>query len=121
MKLGTVLIMEDDLNLLSLLSRLLQSRGYAVNTATTLQEARAHLARQHFDLFVCDMRMGDECGVDLLKEYTWVLRCTHVVAMSAEEQYRRLCEDLGVEIFLSKPLIPTKFVQLAEKLVPTSY
>ena len=61
------LIVEDDPNSLSGLSAILAADGFSVDTATTLAEARAALARFIPDVVLVDLNLPDGSGLDLLQ------------------------------------------------------
>src|SRR5687768_12798551 len=118
----SVLIMEDDLHLLRLFSKTLSKADYTVYDASTVNLARQFLKAMPFSVMICDMRMGSESGIDLLKEMMPQLmqHNTRIIVVSAEEQYRTACEDLGVEFFLSKPISPAMLVALVRRLTVTT-
>jgi two-component system response regulator HydG len=61
------LIVEDDPNSLSGLSAIVAADGFSVDTATTLAEARAALARFIPDVVMVDLNLPDGSGLDLLQ------------------------------------------------------
>lgn len=65
------------------------------------------------------MEMGGEYGIDLLQEQrgTFQYYGTHVVVATAEDRYRSKCEELGVDLFLEKPIEVTPLVTLVGRLV----
>ncbi len=52
-----VLIVDDELPLLDILSSLLADEGYVIVTATNGKEALQRLAETHLDLVLCDLMM----------------------------------------------------------------
>jgi len=114
----TVLILEDDSDLLELFSRALIRGGYQVSTAKNLKNGRAMLAEQHFDVLLCDMRLPDGDGLELLRDLFPQLKAqsTQVVVVSAEDRHREPCLELGVEFFLSKPVSIPMLMNLLERL-----
>src|SRR5947199_409515 len=101
-----ILVMEVNGDLCNIYRKALQTNGHRVHIAESLAEARSFLRKDTFDIFVCDMNMGKERGLDLIREYHAVLigGRTVTIVVSAEEQYRAACEEAGVETFLSKPV-----------------
>ena len=118
----SILILEDNQDLCTLYSRSLIPAGYAVQFAGTLAEARGWLLEQLFDVFLCDMQVGDERGLDLLREQQSLLIGSHTITIviSAQEKYRRMCEALGVEFFISKPIDLQALMNLLQRLVHQS-
>ncbi len=113
-----ILVMEDDDYLRRLYYKALHSAGYEVNTAGTVQEARDILTQAHFDLLLCDIKLGDERSTDLLNEYASALFTSgaQVVIVSGQPQYRDMCTDLGVDFFLEKPVAIGTLVTLVDRL-----
>lgn len=115
-----VLVMEDELRLLQLFTRTLTEAGFEVHPAETLDEARDLLAQHHFDLFLCDIHMGEERATALLAEQAAELLAqgTQIVIMSAEGRYRELCSEMGIDFYLEKPILPDVLLTLLERLMP---
>ncbi|MDR2656512.1 MAG: response regulator transcription factor [Oscillospiraceae bacterium] len=65
---GTVLLVEDNLKLLSLNRRILEEAGHRTLAARNLTEARAYLKTAAPDVVVLDIMLPDGNGVDFLAE-----------------------------------------------------
>jgi DNA-binding NarL/FixJ family response regulator len=113
-----VLIMEDNAHLCRLFSKALRTSDYEVYTAETIQEAHDLLFKTQFDVLLCDIHMGHDRGTDLLREYYENLdpSGTRVVIVSAEARYRDMCEEMGVDFFLEKPVAVGTLVALVDRL-----
>jgi len=59
---GSVLIVDDEVDLAATLARLLERRGYAVEVAGGGAEGLARLARRDYDVILSDLRMPDVDG-----------------------------------------------------------
>jgi two-component system response regulator PilR (NtrC family) len=101
-----VLIIDDEPDLLELVSLTLGRMSLETRTAPDLANARRMLAAQHFDLCLTDMRLPDGDGLDLV---AWIqVNCatTPVAVITAhgnvESAVRAL--KLGAFDFVSKPL-----------------
>lgn len=62
---ATVLIVDDDLEILQLLKLTLETAGYDAPTAKSGEEFEAKVMRHHPDLIVLDIMLGDEYGPDI--------------------------------------------------------
>jgi len=113
-----ILILEDNADLRHLYGKALSQSGYVAYPAATLQEAHALLDGSRFDVFLCDIQVGDERGTDLLREKQATLsqQGTQVIIMSAFPRYRPLCEEMGVAFFLEKPVAISTLLTLVERL-----
>ena len=63
---GTLLLVDDHADTLSVMSRLLTRRGYRVVTAISCHTAVEAAAQNHFDLIVSDLGLPDGSGLTLL-------------------------------------------------------
>lgn len=61
-----IVVVEDDMQMLTFMVELLRAAGYAVTGATTYEEARHVLACHAADLLITDVRLGAHNGLQLL-------------------------------------------------------
>ncbi|CAN1570720.1 COG4567 Response regulator consisting of a CheY-like receiver domain and a Fis-type HTH domain [Rhabdaerophilaceae bacterium] len=64
----SLLILDDDRAFLARLGRAMETRGYAVTTASSVQEGMAAIAGQAPDFAIIDVRLGDGNGLDVVAE-----------------------------------------------------
>ena len=115
-----VLLLEDDPNLGLIYSKALRHAGYDVVLAISLHEARPLLqSGQHFDLIICDVELGNERGTDFLHEHATALRehNTRIVMISIESGYRKMCQDLGADLFVEKPISILALTTLTRRFI----
>ena len=110
----TILLVEDDKKVQSFNKRLLAGEGFAVQTAITLADAGAFLARQTLDIIVLDIGMPDGNGLDFLKE----LRRTSTIPVLMLTGYGESSDvlkgfDSGCDDYLKKPY---KFTELLVRI-----
>jgi len=65
---GSILVVDDELEIREGLQLLLSSEGYGVATAGTGEAGLARLDERPFDLLLLDVSLPDRNGIDLLKE-----------------------------------------------------
>lgn len=61
------LVIEDEEPIHALLARLLARRDYDVTEAASCEQAKALSQGRHFDLVLCDVRLGDGNGAECLR------------------------------------------------------
>ena len=61
-----ILIIDDDLDLCTLLGRFLTKNGYEVEAAHSGAKGIAKFSAGKFDLVICDYRLGDMEGIKVL-------------------------------------------------------
>ncbi|HET7698522.1 MAG TPA: ATP-binding protein [Vicinamibacterales bacterium] len=101
----TVLIVEDDIALLEMLSLEAQQRGYAVSRAATLAAARQLIDREIFQLAVIDLMLGGESGFDAIRAIRAQSLETEIVVISGAASLASALDayDLDAFAFVPKP------------------
>ncbi|QXL83372.1 sigma-54 dependent transcriptional regulator [Comamonas sp. NLF-1-9] len=101
-----VLVIDDEPDLRTLCELTLLREGYRVQTAASLQQARAELARQSFDVVITDMRLPDGLGMELLHEMHAQRRGERCIVMTAYGSAENAVEALraGAFDYLTKPV-----------------
>ena len=62
-----ILVVDDELSMRELLEFMLEKKGYAVLSAASGKEALSIINKETYDLLLCDIRLGDMTGLDVLK------------------------------------------------------
>jgi len=99
-----VLVVEDDVDLVSLLELVLSDAGYRVRTAHEGAAALERVAEEMPGLILLDMRMPGMNGWEFAREF----RARHgraapIVVVTAAENARARAEEVEAEGWLSKP------------------
>jgi len=112
-----VLIVDDETSLLEFLSLLFEEEGYTVDTASSVEEARASISTVDHHLILCDIMMPDGNGLDLLREIKQEQPHTAVIMMTAYTSTKSAIEAmrLGAYDYISKPFDVEELKVLAEK------
>ncbi|MDO8413593.1 MAG: sigma-54 dependent transcriptional regulator [Gallionellaceae bacterium] len=64
-----VLVIDDEAALRQILSALVSRAGYSVDTAANVSEATAKLVRGDVDVALCDVRLPDGDGIELVRRF----------------------------------------------------
>lgn len=112
------MVLEDDAHLRNVFTRALKSAGYDVHPASAVQEARDLLSEYEFDVLICDIHVGKSRGTDLLREHGEMLLNSggQIVMVSGYPRYRAVCEEMGADFFLEKPVSIQTLVTLTNRL-----
>jgi len=78
-----ILVVDDELSMRELLEYMLTKEGYRVTCAATGKEAINLLRKETYDLLLCDIRLGDISGIDVLKASKQSNPDTVVILISA--------------------------------------
>lgn len=100
-----LLLVEDDAPLASGLAATLRLGGYAVDTVTTLADARAAVAAHRFDAAILDLNLPDGDGLALLRAWRNQRVRLPVLILSARDAIEDRVGglDLGADDYLTKP------------------
>jgi DNA-binding response OmpR family regulator len=110
-----ILLVEDDPDLLSLLTEVLEDEGYRVSGASRRQQARAALRKGDVDLLIADSVLRGGNGDDVAKAAS--RRGLPIIMMSGEpERIARLSG--GPLPFLPKPFRAAALLRLIRQLLP---
>ena len=78
-----ILVIDDEADLRELLEITLLKMGLDVDSAETLGQARAFLAKNDYALVLTDMRLPDGLGIDLVREVTTLYKGTPIAVITA--------------------------------------
>lgn len=117
----TVLVVDDDATVLSLVSDLLSGSGYKVKTVGSAFQARGALAKMHPDLVILDRGLPDAEGVDFVQEIRAQpgLGSLPVLFLTARSSPKDKVEGLrlGGDDYLAKPFSGEELVARVEALL----
>jgi len=101
-----VLIVDDEPDILELLSITLKRMGLTCVTAETIEQAKHHLDQGEFQLCLTDMRLPDGSGLDLVSYISQKFSNTPVVMITAYGSMDVAIQAMkrGAFDFLSKPV-----------------
>jgi len=102
----TVLVVDDEEGIRKALERFLTRLGYQVAVAANATEALARLASDHPQTMLCDIRMPDTSGVELLPKVLAQDPDLAVIMLTAIDEPRTAieCLKLGAYDYLIKPV-----------------
>ncbi len=100
-----ILVVDDEAQIRSLLTRLLEAQGYACSTAAAATEARRLLAAEDFALVLCDVNMPGESGLDFAQEVLVDYPDTAIVMVTGADDWRHAESALanGAYGYMLKP------------------
>ncbi len=100
-----LLIVDDELGMRELLELMLTQDGYNVSTAESGKQANALLDEAFYDLILCDIRLGDINGLEVLRKAKKCHPNTIVIMISAYATAENAVEAMngGAYDYLPKP------------------
>jgi putative two-component system response regulator len=105
-----VLCVDDEPQVLRVMTRCLDSWGYRSAAASSVAQARGRLDREEYVLVLCDVNMPGESGIDLLRTLS-VHRpdvATVMVTGHDDPGFAEMALDLGAYGYVIKPFAPNE-------------
>jgi DNA-binding response OmpR family regulator len=101
-----ILVVDDDAGILKLITRVLRDEAYAVDTASTGEEARTLALVNDYDGIVLDLQLGDRHGFEILQELRRNGRHTPVLLYSGRADTETIVRglDAGADDYVVKPV-----------------
>lgn len=114
---GSLLLVDDDRQLLESMTDWLRSQGLDVDPASGCSEALARLSRQSYDLLLVDVRLADGNGFDLLEQVQRSHPDVDVILMTGYGDADSAVEAMraGALDYLTKPLIDDELTLALER------
>ena len=117
--LKSILVVDDDPAVLTLLSRILSSAGYRVVEASDGKQAVARFMEEPTDLLITDLIMPEQEGVQtittLLHDYPHLK--TIAISGAAKGRYLKIAGMLGAHAVLQKPFQKEDLLATVKRLL----
>src|ERR1700759_2553436 len=116
-----ILIIDDEVNVALLLSKFLTRNGFDVTTASTGMSGMELLKNASFDLVLCDFRLEDTDGREMLKNIKTQYPKTGVIIITGYSDIKMAVEliKMGAYDYISKPLYPDEILNTITKAIET--
>jgi len=116
-----ILIVDDDINVSLSLSRFLIKNNFEVQTAITGKSAMEMLSKQAFDLVLCDYRLKDTNGKEILIKVRrdYVKTCVIIITCYSDIKIAVELIKLGAYDYITKPLYPDEILNTINRSLET--
>ncbi|MBC6111835.1 sigma-54-dependent transcriptional regulator [Pedobacter fastidiosus] len=116
-----ILIIDDEVNIGLLLSKFLIRNGFEVSNAITGTSAMEILTNENFDLVLCDYRLEDTDGREILIKIKENYPTTGVIIITGYSDIKLAVEliKLGAYDYITKPLYPDEILNTINKALET--
>ena len=100
-----ILVVDDELSMCEFLELMLSREGYKVSCVESGKKAISIINKKHFDLLLCDIRLGDISGIDVLRAAKKQNPNTVVIMISAYASAETAVEAMneGAYDYVPKP------------------
>lgn len=113
---GKILIIDDDTFICEILKKQLSSQGYEVETAFSGKSGMKAVRDENFDLVLCDFRLPDSDGLELLQKIKAISKSTVVIIITAYADVRQAVKlmKMGADDYITKPLQQEEILSLVK-------
>ncbi|MEC7754557.1 sigma-54 dependent transcriptional regulator [Roseivirga sp. UBA1976] len=107
-----ILIIDDDREICLLLRKYLTKKGFETHEALSGKEAEKWLKKQEVDLILCDFKLPDYNGLEMLEKIKIIRPAAKVIIITGYSDVRIAVEALkkGAFEYVTKPLYPDEIM-----------
>ena len=117
----TILLVDDDADILGAMRLVFEKKGYRVLTANDGNMGLALAERERPDLVICDMMMPKKSGFLVLEKLKARKEASspRVIMITANEggRHRAYAEMLGVDDYIRKPFAMDRLMESVQRLL----
>ncbi len=112
-----ILILEDDIAFLKMLSTFLERKGYDVEAVSSMVEAEGKLLEHSFSILITDLKLPDGSGLSILEFAKVNSPCTQVIMMTGYAEVSSAVEAIkkGALDYISKPFRPEELLMVMQQ------
>src|SRR5258708_21380221 len=116
-----ILIIDDDMDMCNLLGRFLQKKGFETEASHSGNKGITKFKESKFDVVLCDFRLGDKEGREVLREIKQFDPYAIVIIITGYSDIKTAADVIkaGGLCFITKPPIPRRGGKSYTQGVPT--
>lgn len=116
---GKILIIDDDTFMSSILEKHLQNHKYDADIAFTGKSGLALFKKESYDLVICDFRLPDTTGLEMLQQIRAIKQSIPVIIITAYSDVRMAVKliQMGASDYITKPIHQEELILLIAKLL----
>jgi len=117
-----ILLIDDEINIGQLLSKFLSKNGYQVSVATSGAKAFEIINNEFFDLVLCDFRLEDTDGKEILQKIKSRHPGTIVIIITGYSDVKMAVDLIksGAYDYITKPLYPDEILNTINKALESA-
>ena len=115
----SILIVEDDITFSLMLTTWLGKKGYAVQSSSTVSDAKRKLKEESFNLVLSDLRLPDGDGIDFLIWLKEVHPSLPLIMMTGYADIQTAVQAMksGAADYIAKPINPSELLGKIHEVV----
>lgn len=108
-KRGRILIVDDDVSILNVFRRILEKKGFEVETAENGAEALKKI-KEKYNVYLIDVKLPDMEGTELLKVINNPEGIKIIITGFSSQEVGSKAADFGADDYLVKPVKPEELI-----------
>lgn len=114
----TLLIVDDDTELRTLLNDYFSERGFSVLLAENGQQMREQVKAQHIDLIILDLMLPGEDGLRLCRDLSTHSKVPILMLTARGDEMDRIVGlEMGADDYMHKPFIPRELLARVKNIL----
>ena len=117
-----ILIIDDDMDMCNLLGRFLQKKGFETEASHSGGKGITKFRESKFDVVLCDFRLGDKEGREVLREIKNIDPYAIVIIITGYSDIKTAVDVIkaGAFDYITKPLIPEEVLNVIGRALQQS-
>jgi CheY-like chemotaxis protein len=113
---GKVLVVDDEVDICTLLKRQLEKGGEQVSYCLTIKDALKDLSVNNYDMIFVDLNLTDGSGYDLISSLNEINRNAAIIVISAYDSEKQKALQAGATLFVPKPFTNKSINEALQRL-----
>lgn len=113
---GRVLVVDDEVDICTLLKRHLEKGGQQVSYCLSIKDALADLSANSYDMIFVDLNLTDGSGYDLISSLSEGNRKATIIVISAYDSEKQKALQAGATLFVPKPFTNKSITEALQRL-----
>ena len=113
---GKVLVVDDEVDICTLLKRQLEKSGQEVSYCLTIKEAQQNLSTNSYDMIFVDLNLTDGSGYDVISSITEHNKNARIIVISAYDSEKQKALQAGASLFVPKPFTNKSINEALQRL-----
>ncbi|OGO00408.1 MAG: hypothetical protein A2Y58_05915 [Chloroflexi bacterium RBG_13_51_52] len=113
----SILVVDDDLDFLGIIRKILENKGYKTSTVPSASEALSLLEKQFYNAVILDISLPDADGTELLPKILELHPYILAIMLTGHSSVKNAVESLnrGAFAYLEKPLNPENLLSVINR------
>jgi K+-sensing histidine kinase KdpD len=113
----SILVVDDDLDFLEIIKRILENKGYQVDTAPSADQAVSRLKERFYNVAILDISLPDADGTELLPSILEIHQDIIAIMLTGYASKQNAIKSLnrGAFAYLEKPLDPSNLLSVIDR------